>query len=63
VKNKDQNIKTPFKTKNCMKSDHMKDYEGLEEDINNLIDDDQEPHLTRKDYKRYLDQEPMFGNE
>jgi hypothetical protein len=32
-------------------------------DINNLSDDDQEPHLTRQDYEIYLDQEPLFGNE
>ena len=46
-----------------MQSDDMQDYEGLDEDINNLSDDDQEPHLTRQDYKRSLDQEPLFGNE
>jgi hypothetical protein len=42
---------------------NTQDYEGLYEDINNLSDNDQEPHLTRHDYERYLDQEPMFGNE
>jgi hypothetical protein len=46
-----------------MQSDDMQDYEGLDEDINNLSDNDQEPHLTRQDYERSLDQEPLFGNE
>jgi hypothetical protein len=63
MKNEDQNIKTPFKTKNFMQSDDMQDYEGLDEDINNLSDDDREPHLTRQGYKRYLEQELLFGNE
>jgi hypothetical protein len=46
-----------------MQNDDMQDYEGLDEDINNLNDNDQEPHLTRHDYERYLDQEPLFENE
>jgi hypothetical protein len=41
----------------------MHNYEGLEEDINNLSDEDQEPHLTRQDYEISLDQEPLFSNE
>jgi hypothetical protein len=63
VKNEEQKIKTPFKPENFMQSDDMQDYEGLDEDINNLSDDEREPHLTRQDYKIYLDQEPLFGNE
>jgi hypothetical protein len=51
IKNEDQKIKAPFKTKNFMQSDDMQDYEGLDEDINNLSDDDREPHLTRQDYE------------
>jgi hypothetical protein len=46
-----------------MQSDDMQDYEGLDEDINNLSHDDQEPHLTKKDYERSLDQEALFKNE
>jgi hypothetical protein len=63
VKNEDQKIKAPFKTEKFMQSDDMEDYEGLDEDINNLSDNDQEPHLTKQDYERYLDQEPLSGNE
>jgi hypothetical protein len=43
-----------------MQSDDVPDYEGLDEDINNLGDNDQEPHLTKKYYERSLDQEPLF---
>jgi len=46
-----------------MQNDDMKDYEGLDEYINNLSDDEQEPHLTIHDYKRSLHPEPLFGNE
>jgi hypothetical protein len=63
VKNKDQKIQAPFKMENFMQSDDMQNYEGLEEDINNLSDDDWEPHLTRQDYEKSLDLEPLFNNE
>jgi hypothetical protein len=46
-----------------MQNDDVQNYEGLNEDINNLSDNDQEPHLTKQDYERSLDQEPLFGNE
>jgi hypothetical protein len=46
-----------------MQRDDMQNYEGLEEDLNNLSDDDLEPHLTRKDYEKSLDLESMFNNE
>ena len=46
-----------------MQRDDMQNYEGLEEDINNLSDDDQEPHLSRQDYEISLDLEPLFINE
>jgi hypothetical protein len=46
-----------------MQSDDVQDFEGLDEDIDNLNDNDQEPHLTRQDYKISLGQEPLFGNE
>jgi hypothetical protein len=32
----------------------MQNFEELEEDMNNLGDDCQEPHLTRQDYERSL---------
>ena len=41
----------------------MHNYEGLEEDLKNLSDEDQSSHLTRQDYERSLDQEPMFSNK
>jgi hypothetical protein len=62
VKNEDQKIQAPFKTENFI-GDDIHNYEGLEEDINNLSDEDQEPHLTRQDYEISLDQEPLFSNE
>jgi hypothetical protein len=39
-----------------MQSDDAQDFEGFDEDIGNLNDSDQEPHLTRQDYERSLDQ-------
>jgi hypothetical protein len=41
----------------------MQNYEELEEDLNNLSDDDIEPHLTRHDYEKSLDLESLFNNE
>lgn len=46
-----------------MQRDEMQDYEELEEDLNNLSDDDLEPHLTRQDYEKSLDLESLFNNE
>jgi hypothetical protein len=46
-----------------MQSDYTKDFEGFDEYIDNLSDNYQEPHLTRQNYERSLDQEPLFGNE
>jgi hypothetical protein len=63
IKNKDQKIKAPFKIEKFMQSIDVQDFEGLDEDIDNLSDNDQEPHLTKQDYERYLDQETLFGNE
>jgi hypothetical protein len=62
MKNEYQKTQTSLKTKNFI-GDDMHNYEGLEEDLNNLSDEYQEPHLTRQDYKIWLDQEPMFSNE
>jgi hypothetical protein len=46
-----------------MQSDDVQDFEGFDKDIDNLNDNDQEPHITSQDYERYLYQEPLFGNE
>jgi hypothetical protein len=41
----------------------MKNYEKLEEALNNLSDDDLEPHLKRQYYEKYLDLYSLFNNE
>jgi hypothetical protein len=41
----------------------VQDYEELEEDLNNLNDDDLEPHLTKQDYEKSLDLESLFNND
>ena len=63
IKNDDQKIQTPFKNNNFMQRDEVQDYEELEEDLNNLNDDDLEPHLTKQDYEKSLDLESMFNND
>jgi hypothetical protein len=40
----------------------MRNFEELEEDMNNLRNDDQEPHLTRQYYERYLGAEYLFND-
>jgi hypothetical protein len=63
VKNEDKKIQALFKTENFMQRDDMQNYEGLEEDLKNLSDDDHETHLTIHDYEMSLDIEPLFSNE
>jgi hypothetical protein len=46
-----------------MQRDDMKNYEELEEDLNNLRDDDLETHLNRRDCENSFDLEPLFNNE
>ena len=41
----------------------MQYYEELEEDLNNLSDDNLEPHLMQKDYDKLLDLEYLFNND
>jgi hypothetical protein len=41
----------------------LQDYEELEEDLNNLNDDDLEPHLTKQDYEKSLDLEYLFNHD
>ena len=54
IKNEDQNIETPFKNENFIGGEDMQNFEELEEDINNLGNDYQEPYLTRQDYEKSL---------
>jgi hypothetical protein len=63
IKNEDQKIQALFKNENFMQRDEVQDYEELEEDLNNLNDDDIEPHLTKKDYEKSLDLESLFNND
>jgi hypothetical protein len=48
---------------NFMQRDDAQDFEGFDEDIGNLSDNDQDPHLTRQYYERYLDKKPLFGDK
>ena len=41
----------------------MQNFEELEEDINNLGDDYQEPYLTRQDYEKSLNMEYRSEND
>ena len=41
----------------------MQEFEELEEDMNNLGDDCQQPHLTKQDYERYLNVENRSNND
>jgi hypothetical protein len=63
IKNEDQKIQDSFKTKNFLQRDEEKDYEELEEDLNNLSDDDLKPHLTKHDYEKSLVLVSMFNND
>jgi hypothetical protein len=46
VKNEDQKIQASFKSEKFI-GDDIQNYEGLEEDVKKLSDEDHEPHLTR----------------
>jgi hypothetical protein len=54
IKNEDKKIQAPFKTKNLIHGDEVQEYDELDEEMNNLSDDDNEPHLTQQDYKQSL---------
>jgi len=41
----------------------MRNFEELEEDINNLGDDCQEPYLTRQDYERSFNAKYWSNND
>ena len=43
-----------FKTENFIQGDKLQEYDELDEEMNNLSDDDNEPHLTQQYYKQYL---------
>ena len=62
IKNEDQKIHTPFKNKIFIGGDDMRNFEELEEEMNNLSDNDQEPHLMRQDYERFLGAEYLFND-
>ena len=47
-------FRPPLKTIFFIGGDDMRNFEELEEEMNNLSDNDQEPHLMRQDYERYL---------
>jgi hypothetical protein len=61
IKNEDQNIQATFKTENLIQGDEVQDYDELYEELNNLRDDDLEPHLTKQDSEKYLDMESLFN--
>jgi hypothetical protein len=63
IKNEDQKIQAPFKNENFIGGDDMQEFEELEEDMNNLGDDCQQPHLTRQDYERSLKAEHRSNND
>jgi hypothetical protein len=41
----------------------VQDYDELDEDLNNLNDDDLEPHLTKQDCDTSLDLEYLFNDD
>ena len=53
IKNEDQRIQTPFKSKNFIGAEDVEDFEELEENINNIGEDCLQPFLTRQDYEKY----------
>jgi hypothetical protein len=63
IKNEEQKIQAPFKTENLIQGDEVQDYDELDEDLNNLSDDDLEPHLTKQDYEKSLDLESLFNDD
>jgi hypothetical protein len=63
IKNEEQKIQVPFKTRNLIQGDDVQYYAGLDEDINNFSDGDIEPHLTQQDYKKYLNLGSLFDEK
>jgi hypothetical protein len=63
IKNEDQKIQAPFKTENLIQGDEVQYYDELDEDLNNLSDNDIEPHLTKQDYEKSLDLESLFNDD
>jgi len=63
IKNEDQKIQAPFKNENFIGGDDMQEFEELEEDMNNLGDNCQQPHLMRQDYERSLKAEHRSNND
>jgi hypothetical protein len=63
IKNEEQKIQAPFKIENFIQRDEVKDYDELDEYLNNLNDDDLETHLTKQDYEKSLDLESLFNDD
>jgi hypothetical protein len=63
IKNEDQKIQAPFKNENFIGGEDMRNFEELEEDMNNLGDDCQELYLTRQDYEKSLNTEYESNND
>jgi hypothetical protein len=63
IKNEEQKIQAPFKTENFIQRDEVQDYDESDEDLNNLNDDDLDPHLTKHDYEKSLDLEYLFNDD
>jgi hypothetical protein len=57
IKNEDQKIQAPLKNENFIGGNDMREFEDMEEDVNNLGDDCIQPHLTKEDYEKSLNTE------
>jgi ribonuclease HI len=54
IKNEDQKIQAPFKSEDYIGEEDFGEFEGLDEDISNLGDDNRYPYLSRQDYEASL---------
>jgi hypothetical protein len=54
IKNEDQKIQTPFKSEKFIGGKDLEDFEELEEDINNIVEDCSQPYITRHNYEKSL---------
>jgi hypothetical protein len=63
IKNEEKKIQAPFKNENFIGREDIQNFEELEEDMNNVGDDCQEPYLTRQDYEKSLNTKYRFEND
>jgi hypothetical protein len=63
IKNEERKIQAPFKKMNLIQGDEVHKHDELDEDMNNLSDDDSEPHLTQQDYKQSLSYGPLLDEQ